>query len=39
VKVDGAVVEDRERQFTAGAEHLLQLGKRGFARVRLVREN
>ena len=39
VKVDGVVVEDRERQFAAGAEHLLQLGKRGFAKVRLVREN
>ena len=39
VKVDGAVVEDRERQFMAGAEHLLQLGKRGFAKVRLVPAN
>ena len=36
VRVDGEIVEDRERQFTAGGEHLLQLGKRGFARVRLV---
>ena len=36
VRVDGEIVEDRERQFTAGGEHLLQLGKRAFARVRLV---
>jgi tyrosyl-tRNA synthetase len=37
VRVDGAVVEDRELAFNAGSEHLLQLGKRGYARVRLVR--
>ncbi|GAA0710638.1 tyrosine--tRNA ligase [Dokdonella soli] len=36
VRVDGAVVESRELTFGVGAEHLLQLGKRGFARVRLV---
>ena len=36
VRVDGVVVEDRELLFAAGAEHLLQLGKRGFARVRLI---
>ncbi|UXI68238.1 tyrosine--tRNA ligase [Tahibacter amnicola] len=36
VRVDGEVVEDRERVFSAGAEHLLQLGKRGYARVRLI---
>jgi len=36
VRVDGEVVEDRERILHVGAEHLLQLGKRGFARVRLV---
>jgi tyrosyl-tRNA synthetase len=36
VRVDGAVVENREAMFTAGGEHLLQLGKRGYARVRLV---
>ena len=36
VRVDGAVVEDRDRLFLPGAEHLLQLGKRGFARVRLI---
>ena len=36
VRIDGAVVEDRERVFAAGGEHLLQIGKRSFARVRLV---
>ena len=36
VRLDGMVVEDRELLLQAGAEHLLQLGKRGFARVRLV---
>lgn len=36
VRVDGVVTEDRELQLRAGAEHLLQLGKRGFARVKLV---
>ncbi len=36
VRVDGVVVEDRERVFLSGTEHLIQLGKRGFARVRLV---
>jgi len=36
VRVDGAVVEERELTLRAGGEHLLQLGKRGFARVRLV---
>jgi tyrosyl-tRNA synthetase len=36
VRVDGAVVEDRELTLQAGAEHLLQLGKRGYARVRLI---
>jgi tyrosyl-tRNA synthetase len=36
VRVDGVIVEDRELRFKAGMEHLLQLGKRGFARVRLV---
>jgi len=36
LRVDGEVVEDRERVFLPGAEHLLQLGKRAFARVRLV---
>ena len=36
VRVDGVLTEDRDSLFFAGAEHLLQLGKRGFARVRLV---
>ena len=36
VRVDGAVVENREAAFMPGGEHLLQLGKRGYARVRLV---
>ena len=36
VRVDGAVVENREAAFMIGGEHLLQLGKRGYARVRLV---
>ena len=37
VRVDGEVVTDRELTFAMGAEHLLQLGKRGFARVRLIK--
>ncbi|HEX3125595.1 MAG TPA: tyrosine--tRNA ligase [Rhodanobacteraceae bacterium] len=36
VRVDGAVVDDRELTLQVGAEHLLQLGKRGYARVRLI---
>jgi tyrosyl-tRNA synthetase len=36
VRLDGVVVEDRELLLQIGGEHLLQLGKRGFARVRLV---
>jgi len=36
LRIDGAVVEDRERVFAAGSELLLQVGKRAFARVRLV---
>ncbi len=36
VRLDGVVVEDRELLLQVGGEHLLQLGKRGFARVRLV---
>jgi tyrosyl-tRNA synthetase len=36
VHIDGEVVEDISRVFHAGGEHLLQLGKRGFARVRLI---
>jgi tyrosyl-tRNA synthetase len=37
VRIDGVVVEDRELVVPLGAEHLLQIGKRAFARVRLVR--
>jgi len=36
VRIDGAVVENRELTLHVNAEHLLQLGKRGYARVRLV---
>jgi tyrosyl-tRNA synthetase len=36
VRVDGSVVEDRELTLAVGGEHLLQLGKRGYARVRLI---
>ena len=36
VRVDGEVIEARDLLLVAGAEHLLQLGKRGFARVRLI---
>jgi tyrosyl-tRNA synthetase len=36
VRIDGVVVDDPGRVIAAGAEHLLQIGKRAFARVRLV---
>ena len=36
VKVDGEVVEDPQRTFAPGFEGLLAVGKRTFARVRLV---
>ncbi len=36
VRVDGDVIEARDLLLQAGGEHLLQLGKRGFARVRLI---
>jgi tyrosyl-tRNA synthetase len=36
LRIDGVVIEDRERVLPAGGEHLLQIGKRSFARVRLV---
>ncbi len=36
VKVDGAVVEDAGTAFAPGFEGVLQVGKRNFARVRLV---
>lgn len=39
VRVDGERVEDRERKLTAGAEYILQVGKRRFARVRLEKKS
>lgn len=36
VRIDGEVFEDAQRPFTAGFEGVLQVGKRNFARVRLV---
>jgi len=36
VRVDGNVVDNRELTLQVGAELLLQLGKRGYARVRLI---
>ncbi|KAF1700615.1 tyrosine--tRNA ligase [Pseudoxanthomonas kaohsiungensis] len=36
VKVEGAVVEDAQLSFAPGFEGVLQVGKRNFARVRLV---
>jgi tyrosyl-tRNA synthetase len=39
VRVDGDVVEARDLLLKAGGEHLLQIGKRGFARVRLIGGN
>lgn len=36
VRVDGAVLEDPQRVFAPGFEGVLQVGKRNFARVRLV---
>ena len=37
VRVDGEVFEDAARVFTPGFEGVLAVGKRNFARVRLVR--
>ena len=36
VRADGEVVEDRERAFSPGQEVILQVGKRRFAKVRIV---
>ncbi|MDZ4812738.1 MAG: tyrosine--tRNA ligase [Pseudomonadota bacterium] len=36
VRVDGVVVEDRSLALAHGVEHLLQVGKRSFCRVRLL---
>ncbi len=38
VRIDGDVVSDRDLVLVPGGEHLLQLGKRNYARVRLVAE-
>jgi tyrosyl-tRNA synthetase len=37
VRIDGVIVEDREMSFYIGQSLLLQLGKRGFAKVNLVK--
>ena len=37
VRIDGVIVEDREMSFRVGQSLLLQLGKRGFAKVNLVK--
>lgn len=37
IRIDANVVEDAQRVFQAGFEGVLQVGKRNFARVRLVR--
>jgi len=36
VRIDGERVTDRETRLPIGAEHILQLGPRRFARVRIV---
>lgn len=36
VRIDGEVVEDASRMFVAGFEGVLQVGKRNFARIRLI---
>jgi tyrosyl-tRNA synthetase len=36
VRIDGEVVEDASRTFVAGFEGVLQVGKRNFARIRLI---
>ncbi|UPG85560.1 tyrosine--tRNA ligase [Luteibacter aegosomatis] len=36
VRIDGEVVEDASRVFVAGFEGVLQVGKRNFARIRLI---
>jgi tyrosyl-tRNA synthetase len=36
VRIDGEVIEDAQRVFVAGFEGVLAVGKRTFARVRLV---
>jgi tyrosyl-tRNA synthetase len=36
VRIDGELVDDASRVFTAGFEGVLQVGKRNFARIRLI---
>ncbi|MGD9597037.1 MAG: tyrosine--tRNA ligase [Steroidobacteraceae bacterium] len=36
VRIDGEKVQDRERRLPVGADHVLQLGPRRFARVKIV---
>ena len=36
MRVDGVVVEDPQTHFSPGFEGVLQVGKRNFARVRLL---
>ncbi len=36
VRIDGERIEDRRREIPAGSSHVFQVGKRKFARVRLV---
>jgi tyrosyl-tRNA synthetase len=36
VRIDGEVIEDAMRVFTPGFEGVLQIGKRNFARIRLI---
>jgi len=39
VRVDGEVFEDAARTFAPGFEGVLQIGKRAFARVRLLAQD
>jgi tyrosyl-tRNA synthetase len=36
VRIDGERVEDRNREIEAGSRHVLQVGKRRFARIHLI---
>jgi len=36
VRIDGEKVQDRERRLPVGADHVLQVGPRRFARVKVV---
>ena len=39
VRVDGEKVADRELKMPIGAEHILQVGPRRFARVKIINPN